>query len=124
MTVTIFILIFCSIACGTATQIFFKNGVRHLKLHGNNIRQYFNFGLNALATPLIWCGLVASVIAITLWLTVLAQLPLSVAYSFDSLQYVLILVASSIFLREKIGLMRILGTGLIIVGIVLAALSQ
>lgn len=54
-----------------------------------------------------------------LWLVVLSKLKLSVAIPFTSLNYVLILFFSWLFLKESISLPQFLGVGLIGLGLVL-----
>ena len=72
---------------------------------------------------MIWLGLVTVIIGVVVWLIALAQTELSVAYPIDSLQYIMTLFAANIFLGEKIDRMKIMGTVLVIGGIVLISFS-
>ena len=66
-------------------------------------------------------GLIFLGVGFFLWLVVLSRLKLSVAIPFTSLNYVLILFFSWLFLKETITLPQFLGVGLIIFGLVLIA---
>ncbi len=58
------------------------------------------------------------------WLLALSREELSFAYPFASLSYILMLIASWQLFRENISGMRLLGTFVICVGVVLTSLSR
>ena len=60
---------------------------------------------------------------LTAWLFALTGGALSVVFPLGSFQYVLILIMARIFLGEKIDTMKLLGTFLVVVGIILITLS-
>ena len=76
-----------------------------------------------LAKPQIWLGLLVVCCGMGVWLLVLAQAELSLAFPLDSIQYIIILFSSYLFLGERINRDRIIGTAFIIGGIVLVALK-
>lgn len=55
------------------------------------------------------------------WL--LRSLPLNIAQSFSAVQFVAVIIASTVVLSEPIGLLRWLGIGLIAMGIIVVAWS-
>ncbi len=76
-----------------------------------------------LAKPQIWVGLLVVCCGMAVWLLVLAEAELSLAFPLDSIQYIIILFSSYLFLGERINRDSIIGTAFIIGGIVLVALK-
>ena len=68
-------------------------------------------------------GLLTIIAVMGVWQLVLAHAELSMAFPLDSIQYIIILFSSYIFLGERINRDRIIGTAFIIGGIVLVALK-
>ena len=73
--------------------------------------------------PFVIVGLSIYLAGSFFWLTALSRVQLSYAYPFASLSYILMLIASWAFLNEEISLLRLIGTGIIIIGVVLVARS-
>jgi len=74
------------------------------------------FLLSLLTDPYIFSGFVAAFIASLFWMSAMTKLQLSVAYPMMSLAFVLVIILSSLLLNEPIGMLKILGTLLIFVG--------
>jgi len=109
---------------GTTEQVVLKKGINSLKKPSfRSIKGCFIFVRDILTAPLVWVGFLMILAAWIFWFTVLAGVDLSVAMPVDSLQYVLIMIASVVFLREKMNMIRISGVLLIIAGVILVALS-
>ncbi len=122
--IKVFCLIVLAELFGACMHVLFKRSVNHLPdSQQKNFKDYFLFFKSVLKLPTIWLGLLSVVCGMTIWLTVLAQLDLSVAFPLDSIQYIMILAASHFFFKEQVHWKRILGTGLIIIGIMIVALS-
>lgn len=124
MTLKVFMLVLLAEICSAAMHILYKKGANSLEdAPTANIKDYIFFALRVLRIPAIWCGLLVVGFGMLIWLTVLAQAELSLAFPLDSLQYIIILAASALLLGERINRERILGTLFVIVGIVLVALK-
>lgn len=105
-------------------QILFKkttNALGPYSLRGVNTQ--FRFLNDVLTKPSIWIGLVSMAISLVIWLMALAEGDLSLVYPIGSLQFILILFSAHIFLNEKIDKMKLLGTLLVVFGIVLIYLT-
>lgn len=74
--------------------------------------------------PFIWSGIFLILVGLLFWYHALSHGDLSVTYSLGSMQYVIALLASYFFLGEKVDRKKILGTLLIMGGIVLITLSS
>lgn len=107
-----------------AAQFLFKTGANKLKRHNlNTIKGYIAFIKSSLAVPAIWGGVLLNAFAVVVWIMVLALVDLSLAIPLDSVHYILILLGSHFFLKERLTWERVAATLLISGGIVLVALG-
>lgn len=81
-------------------------------------RLYYVFSL--LINPWILSSFIAAFIASLLWLGALRQMDLSVAYPFMSLSFVLVMLASAMFLGEALTVTKVLGVIIIIIGLAIS----
>ncbi|MDD5730359.1 MAG: EamA family transporter [Candidatus Omnitrophica bacterium] len=124
MNLKIFLLILVHEACSTAEQLFFKKGADTLQDHSlRGAKNYFLFIRNLLATPVMWMAFTMTATAWLIWFTVLASVDLSIAVPVDSMQYIMILIASYFFLKERMHWTRIVGTIFILLGVLFIANS-
>ena len=124
MWLKVFFLILIAETLTLAGQIFFKKGVNGLRVESlGNPKEYFRFLKRVLKSPLIWLGLLATAGWAIVWLVVLDCTELSLAFPIESVQYVLIIIASYFFLKEPISWTRVLGTLLIVLGIILVPIG-
>lgn len=77
----------------------------------------------ALASPLVWAGLMLYGLSAVLWLWVLSRLDVSLAYPMVSLGFVVTLAVGVLFLGEPFSWLRAAGCGLILAGVALLALD-
>lgn len=109
----------------TAGQLLFKKSANAFPtVQEGGLRTYGIFLKNVIRQPGILLGLFCLGIGLIFWLVALSQAALSVVFVLGSMQYILILIASRVFLAEKIDGKRFLGTLLITIGIVLVALTD
>ena len=108
----------------TTGQIFFKKATDQLvPPRLTNVRTYLAFISRVLRIPAVWFGFLFLGMGVMLWLMVLAQSDLSLVYPLGSMQYLLTLLAARIFLNEKIDQPKLVGTFLVVAGIILIATS-
>lgn len=116
-------LILTSVTLAAVAQLTLKHGVNlvqgdagdgGLALSGGSLK-------SLLASPVVWAGLALFGLSAVVWLFALSRAPLSFAYPFASLSYVLILLFGKFVLHEQIPAAGWAGVGLIMVGIVLIA---
>jgi len=109
----------------SAGQLFFKKTANVLPLApGAGWGAYGIFLKSVICQPKILLGLACHAVGLIFWLVALSQAALSVVFVLGSMQYILILVLSRVFLGEKIDSMRFFGTLFIAVGIALVALGS
>ncbi len=116
MTPNIVLLLALWTLCEVVGQVLFKRGVDAIDAREAHfgIRSF----LRALRSREIWGGILVHVIEFALWIEILGQLPLSVAFPLESVTYVALLAATRVFLREVIPTRRWIGVGMICAGIV------
>ncbi|MDP3791680.1 MAG: hypothetical protein Q8R38_06525 [Candidatus Omnitrophota bacterium] len=124
MSLKLIILIVLAEIFICSAQFLFKTGANKLKFHNlNTINGYITFIKSSLAIPAIWGGLLLNAFAVVVWILVLTLVDLSLAIPLDSIHYVLILIGSHFFLKERLTWERVAATLFIAGGIVLVALG-
>lgn len=108
----------------TAGQLLFKRSANALPpVQGKSLKDYVVFLKIVMQQPYILLGLFFMAIGLVFWIVALSQAALSIVFVLGSMQYILILIASHVFLGEKIDRTRFFGTLLIAAGITLVALG-
>lgn len=116
-------LILLTDICDTFSQLLLKSSINFLNLHINSIKKAFQFTWQLIRIPRVWGGLIFSIVSLGVWLFVLSKVDLNFAFSLDSMRYILITLASGMFLKERISLGRWLGVFCVVCGIILVALG-
>ncbi len=119
----IILLILITDICDTVSQLLLKYSINSLDLHVNSIKKVLHLVAQLLKTPRVLIGFVFSVISLIMWLFVLTKADLNFAFSIDSMRYILIALASVLFLKEKIKFTRWMGIFAVICGIALVAIG-
>lgn len=105
-------------------QVLLKKSANSLETNSlrgaNSIARFIK---EVLMVPIIWYGLFAMAIGMVIWIMALAQADLNLVFSLGSVQYVMILVLAHFMLGEKVDKMRLIGTFLVILGILLITIS-
>lgn len=74
-----------------------------------------------LADPWVLSALAGGFVAALAWMAALSRLPLSQAYPFTALSFVLVLLLSSVFFGEHITSAKVLGVTLVVAGLAVGA---
>ena len=120
----IILLVLLAEACMCVGQICFKKSVNRLDHHnGRSLGATLDFFKKLLIRPLLWNGIVLMVLGLVFWISALSAGDLSAVYPLGSVQYVFILFASHFFLGETIDRTKLMGTALVILGIVFITIS-
>jgi len=122
MSVRLFLLILASVTLSALAQLALKSGTASAA----PARYKGGAGTELLAmgqSPLVLAGLALYGLGAVLWLFVLARAPLSLAYPFVGLGFILTMLAGTLLLGEQLTAGRIAGTLLIACGCALVARS-
>lgn len=102
-------------------QVLIKLGVMQAGPSPADLREFAPFLGRAMTNPRVILGLGCAVLAAVSWVTALSRTDLSLAYPFTGLTIVLVMVMSSLVLREGVPLTRWLGAVVVCLGIWLAS---
>jgi drug/metabolite transporter (DMT)-like permease len=120
---TSIIYILISVVGGAAGQVLLKMGMNSLGPLTLSAGQFLRI-LWSMATNLyVIIGLAIYMLGVVFWLAAISRVDLSFAYPFASLSYVLMLLVSWGIFGEKISLLRLAGTIVICVGVLIIARS-
>ena len=109
---------------GSIGQIILKIGTNNYPGSiTNNFYSSFSSFLKILFFPQIFIGLSCYAVSALLWIIVLSHLEVSKAYPILGLSYIFVLLLSFFFLGESLTLTKILGSLLILFGVVLISLK-
>lgn len=119
MTLWILFWFALSVACDVSGQLCFKIGAERLPdLHKASPGE---FAAGVLTDYWLLIGIAIYIVETFVWLRILAEVPLSVAFPIASLNLLGVVLASRVFLNETVGPRRILGAGLITLGVIIVA---
>lgn len=120
MTLRLFLLILASVSLSAVAQLALKVGTSAARGGAGGVGNEMH-GL--IQSPMVLVGLGLYGVGALLWLFVLGRAPLSLAYPFVGLGFILTMLAGAFFLGENVSATRILGTLLIAAGCVFVARS-
>jgi drug/metabolite transporter (DMT)-like permease len=117
LTLKIFALIVLNDLGDTVAQIFLKKGIMATGIDGLALGELGELVMRALASPLLWAGVLVYALNFFLWILILYKVDLSVAMPVGSTGYIFVPIAASLFLHEHVSLLRWAGIALIVLGI-------
>jgi len=80
--------------------------------------------VSAATSPWILLGLAVFGVSAIAWLAALSRVPLSLAYPFNAVGYLVILTASVLVLHERANVLTWLGSLLVVSGLLIVVLSR
>jgi multidrug transporter EmrE-like cation transporter len=116
-----FALVLTGVLLNASAQLLLKagtNAVGHFEFHLDNI---IPIGMKIAFQPYIMSGMVCYAISLVVWIMALSRAPVSVAYPMLSIGYVINAVIAYYWLGEPLAMQKMLGIGIIIIGVVLVA---
>lgn len=122
MIIKVYFFILLSAIISSAAQLCFKNVAdRYENVTRQNHLHYYK---NILLRKTTWLGFIFVFLNIFSWTVVLNFSELSFAFPLCSVNYIVVLATSKLFLKEKISLNRLLGTLLVMAGIILVGSTK
>jgi drug/metabolite transporter (DMT)-like permease len=115
--------IMVSVLTGAAGQVMLKRGMGSMGPLTLTVSQLGSTLRRIGTNPYVILGLAIYVSGTVFWLVALSRVELSYAYPFASLSYVVMLAASWLLFHENISLVRLLGTLVVGVGVLLISRS-
>ncbi|MGH2786480.1 MAG: EamA family transporter [Actinomycetota bacterium] len=118
------VLILVSVVFAVAGQVTLKSAMTEVgRIGAAQVTDAADTILRAVKEPRLWAGLFLFGISALFWLVVLSRVPLSVAYPFVGMSYVLVVLLSRFVLHEQVPASRWLGVFVVAAGIVIIGLS-
>ena len=122
MTITSVALLLFSVASAATGQVMLKHGMQIATARAAHSGG--SLALRAATSPWVLLGLVVFGISAVAWLAALSRVPLSVAYPFNALGYLVILTASVVVLHERANVLTWLGSLLVVSGLLIVVLTR
>jgi len=124
MTSLSFILILTGVLLNAAAQLLLKagtNAVGHFDFHVENA---IPVGWRLATEPHIMSGMLCYAVSLVVWIMALSRVPVSIAYPMLSIGYVVNAAVAHYWLGEDVSFVRMLGIGVIVVGVYIVARSS
>ncbi|QDV51211.1 EamA family transporter [Gimesia fumaroli] len=102
-------------------QIIIKWQVQLAGAFPQNGTEKVNFIIKLLLNPWVMSSFVCAFLAALSWMAAMTKFPLSYAYPFMSLAFVLVMFLSALFFKEPVTIPKTIGLALIILGIVIGS---
>lgn len=117
-------LLLVSVVFAIAGQLTLKSAMDEIGRIGRaEVRAPLETVLKAAKEPRLWIGLFLFGISALFWLVVLSRVPLSVAYPFVGVSYILVVLFSRLILHEHVPLLRWVGVAVVAAGIAVIGFS-
>jgi drug/metabolite transporter (DMT)-like permease len=121
LTVGSVALVLLAVATAATAQVMLKHGMNIATARSADSG---SLALRAATSPWVLFGLVVFGISALAWLAALSKVPLAIAYPFNALGYIGILIASILILHERANVLTWVGSVLVVSGLVIVVLSQ
>jgi drug/metabolite transporter (DMT)-like permease len=115
--------ILVSVMLSATGQILLKKGMTQTGAITLSSNQIVSILWRIASNPYVIIGLMIYVCGTVFWLAALSRVDLSYAYPFASLSYVIMLIASWLLFHENITPVRLLGTLIVAVGVIVISRS-
>ena len=118
-----FALVLTGVLLNAAAQLLLKagtNAIGHFEFSGANL---LPIGWKIATQPYVIGGLSCYVVSVAIWILALSRVEVSIAYPMLSIGYVVNAVAAHMLFGEAVGVQRLVGIGIIILGVYIVARS-
>lgn len=121
MTFTAFALILIGVLLNAVAQLALKASVSDMGAIELSLHTAIPTAAHLLGGPWLWMGLTCYGVSVVVWILALSRVDVSIAYPMLSIGYVVNAVAAWGLLGEALGPGRLIGIGVIIVGVFILA---
>lgn len=122
LTIASLTLVLFAVIAAAGGQLMLKHGMQLATTKAH--RPGGSLVISAATSPWVLLGLVVFGISAVAWLAALSKVPLSLAYPFNAVGYLVILTASILVLHERANLLTWAGTVVVVSGLVMVVLSK
>ena len=122
MTIASVALLLFAVVSAATGQVMLKHGMQIASARAADSGG--SLALRAATSPWVLLGLVVFGVSAVAWLAALARVPLSVAYPFNALGYIVILTASVVLLHERANVLTWVGSLMVVSGLLIVFLAK
>lgn len=122
MTIASVALLLFAVVSAATGQVMLKHGMQIASARAADSGG--SLALRAATSPWVLLGLVVFGVSAVAWLAALARVPLSVAYPFNALGYIVILTASVVLLHERANVLTWVGSLMVVSGLLIVVLAK
>jgi multidrug transporter EmrE-like cation transporter len=118
-----FSLVLLGVLLNAAAQLLLKAGTNTIGHFEFSLANALPVGMRVASQPTILGGLMCYAVSVVVWIMALSRVEVSVAYPMLSIGYVVNAVAAYFLFGEAVTFQRLLGIGVIVVGVYIVARS-
>ena len=123
MTPLTFSLLMAGVALNAAAQLALKAGTNRIGEFAFALDNIVPIGARLASSPYILAGVGCYVVSLVVWILGLSRVPVSIAYPMLSVGYIVNAIAAWLLFGESITAQKLVGIGMIVIGVVLVARS-
>lgn len=123
MTAVSFSLVLIGVLLNAVAQLCLKAGTNAVGTFEFSAENIVPIGMKLAFQPFILGGLACYVVSVVVWIMALSRAPVSVAYPMLSIGYVVNAFIAWQWMGEALAAQKLLGIGLIVIGVALVARS-
>ena len=123
MSALSFSLVLFGVLLNAAAQLLLKAGTNSVGHFDFNLENVMPIGWKLATQPSILGGMVCYAISLIVWVMALSRVQVSIAYPMLSIGYVVNAIAAYLLFGEAVGMQRLLGIGIIVIGVYVVARS-
>jgi multidrug transporter EmrE-like cation transporter len=123
MTWAAFALVMTGVLLNAVAQLALKASVSDTGVISLDMQSLLSSAGSLIFNLWLWVGLVCYAISVVVWILALSRVDVSIAYPMLSIGYIVNAVAASYLFNEPLGIGKVVGIGIIIVGVYVLARS-
>ncbi len=123
MTWGAFGLVMTGVLLNAIAQLALKASVSDTGIINLDMQSLFSSASSLASNLWLWLGLVCYAISVVVWILALSRVDVSIAYPMLSIGYIVNALAASQLFNEPLGLGKVIGIGVIIIGVYILARS-
>lgn len=123
MTWAAFALVMTGVLLNAVAQLALKASVSDTGIIGLDMQSLMTSAGSLVTNLWLWVGLICYGISVVVWILALSRVDVSIAYPMLSIGYIVNAVAASHLFNEPLGIGKVVGIGIIIVGVYVLARS-
>lgn len=116
-----FIFIFLTILFTVYGQLIVKNEISNLGIMPTQVNLLLSYLFRAFTNIKVLSGIFSAIFAMICWFGAISRIDLSFAYPFMSLAFPLVLLLAIVFFHEPFYWSKVIGTFLIVLGLIVLA---